>query len=167
MKKKNSTKKSLTKWWPLFITLSIITGLTLITTYTVGFRIYNLFTFGMGYFFTIFALFKLINLNGFANGYAEYDIISRKWFGWGYLYPFIELTIGLLYLYRFNAIWLHILTTVLAFLICLGVVSKLLKRERIQCACMGTVFNLPLTYISLLEYFTMGLMAMLMIYRMI
>ena len=41
----------------------------------------------------------------------------------------------------------------------IGVVQSLLKKRAIQCACLGTIFNLPMTKITLFEDLLMVAMA--------
>ena len=52
----------------------------------------------MAGFFLVFAFFKLLNIKAFANAYANYDLLANRWHGWGIIYPFIELALGLAYL---------------------------------------------------------------------
>jgi hypothetical protein len=117
----------------------------------------------MGYFFVIFSLFKMIDLPAFAMGYQEYDLIAKRVKAWGYLYPFIELVLGVLYLLTINRPVLHIITIVMSAIICLSVLIKLSKHETFQCVCLGTVLKVPLTIVSLVEYAAMGVMAAIML----
>lgn len=52
-------------------------------------------TFMAGFFFT-FSFFKMLDLKGFANSYAMYDIVAGKFKSWGYIYAFTELALVLL-----------------------------------------------------------------------
>lgn len=117
----------------------------------------------MGFFFLYFALFKLIDLSGFKNGYQEYDVIAGRIPGWGYLYPFIELTLGVLYLLGDTAAALHIATILITGLNVLGVALKVARKEQFMCACLGTVLKVPLTTVTLIEYGLMGAMALYML----
>jgi hypothetical protein len=96
-------------------------------------------------------------------GYHEYDVISKRWYTWGYIYPFIELIVGGLYLLRVDSLLLHSATILLSVIVCIGVGIKLAKHETFQCACLGTVLKVPLTKVSLVEYAAMGAMALLML----
>jgi hypothetical protein len=51
-----------------------------------------------GVFLIFFALLKIFDLKGFMNGFAIYDLIATRNSAWGYIYPFIELALGLAYL---------------------------------------------------------------------
>jgi copper chaperone CopZ len=54
----------------------------------------------MAGFFLVFSAFKFLNLSGFADAYATYDLLAKRWRGYGYIYPFLELALGLAYLFR-------------------------------------------------------------------
>lgn len=152
-----------TDWLPLLTVISYIVGLTLVVAKLTSFSTVNLLSYSMGFFFIVFSMFKIINLPGFAMGYHEYDLISKRWYKWGYVYPFIELLLGGMYLLRVDNPLLHIITIVLSVLVCVGVGMKLAKREVFHCACLGTVLKVPLTKVSLIEYAVMAIMAVMMI----
>ena len=155
--------KTWKQWIPLGVVFSYIVGLTILASITGPSSTYTVSSYLMGYFFVIFSLFKLLDLQAFALGYQEYDIIAQKNKYWGYIYPFIELLLGILYLLTVDAAALHIATIILATVTCISVLIKLAKHETFQCVCLGTVFKIPLTIVSLIEYAFMGLMAVLML----
>lgn len=117
----------------------------------------------MGFFFLYFALFKLIDLAGFAEGYHEYDLIAQKIKAWGWIYPFLEVGLATLYLLAVTNPWLYIVTIVVTVVNVLGVSIKLARKEKFMCACLGTVLKVPLTTVTLIEYGLMGAMAVIML----
>lgn len=157
-------KPKWTDWLPLMVVIGFIVASTITVATLTAFTLYNLLTFSMGFFFLYFAMFKLINLPGFVEGYHEYDIIAMRQKSWGYVYPFIELALGVLYLAAVNDIWLHVFTIILTAINCTGIIIKLAKKEKFYCACLGTVLKVPLTKVSLVEYAAMGVMAIAMIF---
>ena len=89
---------------PILILGAYITGITLLIEYGDGrFNGENWMQNFMGAFFLAFSFFKLLDLKGFAESYSTYDIIAKKWLGWGYVYAFIELGLGIAYLLKFLA----------------------------------------------------------------
>jgi len=115
-------------------------------------------------FFLVFAGFKLLDLKGFAEGYSTYDLLAQKWFGYGYLYPFLELGFGFLMLAGFHPDWL--LWTEFGVMIFsgVGVSLKIAKGEDFQCACLGTFLKVPLTYVTLVEDFGMAALAAALVF---
>jgi hypothetical protein len=105
----------------------------------------------MAGFFLVFSFFKLLNLKGFAESYSTYDIIAKKWLGWGYVYAFIELGLGLSYLLRFNPMLTNAVAFVVMSVSIVGVLQSVLNKRKIQCACLGAVFNLPMSTVTIIE----------------
>ena len=137
---------------PILIIGAYITGITLLLEAARG-------SFGwetwmqnfMAVFFLVFSFFKLLDIKGFAKSYSTYDIIAKKWLGWGYIYPFIELGLGLAYLLKFNSLITNAVTFVVMSISITGVLQSILNKRKINCACLGTVFNLPMSTITIIE----------------
>jgi hypothetical protein len=117
----------------------------------------------MGGFFVVFSFFKLLNLSAFADAYATYDIAAMRPRLYGYIYPFIELGLGAAYIAAFGGVITDLVTLAVMSLSTAGVVRTLLKKHAIRCACLGTVFNLPMSKITLLEDLSMVAMSAVMI----
>jgi hypothetical protein len=105
----------------------------------------------MAGFFLVFSFFKLLNLKGFAESYSTYDIIAKKWLGWGYFYAFIELGLGIAYVLRFNLIATHAITFTVMSISIVGVLQSVVNKRKITCACLGAVFNLPMSTVTIIE----------------
>lgn len=117
----------------------------------------------MGVFFTVFAVFKLIDLRGFAVSYMGYDIVAKRFAWYGYVYPFIELALAAGYIWRVP--YTDWVTLVLMAVSSIGVFIELMRGSKIKCACLGTYIKLPLTTVTLVEDVVMGIMALLMILK--
>ncbi len=117
----------------------------------------------MGVFFITFGVFKLVNLEMFVLTYRGYDIIAKRFRFWGWVFPFVELAIGVGYLLLGNNIWLNIATILITATASIGVIKELRRKSVMKCACLGTVIRLPLSKISFVEDFAMLVMAMIMI----
>lgn len=159
----HSQESNWKSWTPLYIVFAYIIASTIITLQLTEYTSSNALSFSMGFFFLYFSLFKLLDIKGFIAGYLEYDIISKRIPAWATLVPFIELGLGIAYLLRYEAVLLHLFTLFFSVIIMIGVAEKLSKKEMIHCACLGTVLKVPLTWISLLEYTLMAIMAVAMI----
>lgn len=117
----------------------------------------------MGGFFLVFSGFKLLDLKGFAQGYFTYDFLARRVFSYGYIYPFIELILGLSYLTGFNPQLTNMATLTVMTFSGAGVLTEVLKGKKIKCVCLGTVIDVPLTTVTIIEDFGMAAMALLML----
>lgn len=148
---------------PLIIIILIIVGLTAFLQLFHGWGIHEIMYDFMGLFFVVFSLFKIINIRKFAEAYSMYDIIAKRSWLYAYLYPFIELTLGIMYLTRFQLFFANLITFVLMVIGSIGVGYELYQKKEIVCACLGAVFKIPMTYVTLAEDVIMGLMALYMI----
>lgn len=160
------TASWLTTYKPILLIGAYITGSTLLVEAARGgFNWHNWMQNFMAGFFLVFSFFKLLNLKGFAESYSSYDIIAKKWLGWGYVYAFIELGLGLSYLLNFNPLLTNTVTLIVMSLSIIGVLQSVLNKRKIQCACLGAVFNLPMSTITIIEDALMIAMSAVMIYQ--
>ena len=120
----------------------------------------------MAGFFLVFSFFKLLDLRGFADAYAGYDLLAARWRPWGLLYPFVELALGLAYLFRWQLFAANIVTLVIMLFGALGVQQALAGGQKIRCACLGAVLNLPMSTVTLVEDGLMAAMAAAMLLAM-
>jgi hypothetical protein len=117
----------------------------------------------MAGFFLVFSFFKLLDVSAFAMSYSSYDIVARRWSAYGFIYPFIELALGLAYLTNAQPWITNFATLVVMGVSTIGVVQSLLARRKIRCACLGAIFNLPMSSITLIEDLLMVGMAIAML----
>lgn len=148
---------------PLLVIVSLIILVSLARTIVSGSDLNNFILNFMTGFFLVFGGFKLMDLKGFAHGYADYDLLARKWHPYGFIYPFIELGFGFLMLAGYHCASLLIVELIVMVFSGVGVAIKISKREPFLCACLGTFLKVPLTYVTLIEDFGMALLALLLL----
>ena len=117
----------------------------------------------MGFFFLGFAFFKLLDVPRFADAFATYDVVAVRSRAYALAYPFIELTLGLLFLFRVFPLFANAATIVIMAVGLIGVVRAVIAKQEIQCACLGTAFNLPMSSVTIIENSVMILMAAAML----
>lgn len=149
---------------PLLSIFALILIMTLGTAwYQSDLTSMNCMMLSMGYFFLVFGLFKLNSLKGFAQAYAMYDVIAMKSRVYALVYPFIEIILGCLYLFSLGGVYRDIFTFLIMSVSAYGVWKALKVKNEIPCACLGTVFKVPMTKVTLFENVFMALMALYMI----
>jgi copper chaperone CopZ len=149
---------------PILLIGAYITGATLLLQAARGsFTLHTSMQNLMAGFFLVFSFFKLLNLKGFAESYSSYDIIAKQWIGWGYIYTFIELGLGIAYLINFNPVLTNAVTFTVMSVSIVGVMQSVFNKRTIQCACLGAVFNLPISTITIIEDALMIVMSGLML----
>ena len=168
LKDTQSATSPTNSYMPLFI----IIGLILLTSVAISWKDVILGSFSLGKsisyfmtgFFLVFAGFKLMDIKGFAQGYSTYDLLAKRWFTYGYIYPFIELFFGVSMVLIPEAKGLLLTEFIVMVFSGSGVLIKLLKHEKFQCACLGTFLKVPLTKVTLIEDFGMAVLALLMLF---
>jgi len=149
-------------YWPLLVIVSaaVIAGI-------VGWlqteRVMRSMTLFMGTGITLLASLKVMNVNDFAMTFAKYDLVAGR-FGWyAYGYPFLELALGIGYLLGFKLVIVNAITFVVMTIGAVGVYQKMQDKEVLMCACLGAVFNVPMTWVTLVEDVIMAGMAGVML----
>ena len=96
-----------------------------------------------------------------------YDVLAKKIPAGAYLYVFIELGLGIAFLINFNPILTNSITVIVMSISIIGVLQSVLNKKKIQCACLGAVFNLPMSTVTIIEDALMIAMSGIMLITMI
>ncbi len=121
----------------------------------------------MSGFFITFSFFKLLNIKGFAQSYVMYDVLAKQIPVWAYLYVFIELGLGIAFLINFNPLITSVITVVVMGISIIGVLQSVLNKKKIQCACLGAIFNLPMSTVTIIEDALMIVMSGFMVFKLL
>jgi cation transport ATPase len=160
----DATAEGGNSYFPIFLIFGYILGVSLLAQVGMGqFMWMEWMSHFMAGFFLVFSFFKLMNLKGFAEGYRTYDIVAKAVPAYGFIYPFIELALGVAYLTGFEPRLTNIIALVVMSISTIGVVQSLLKKTQFQCACLGTVIKLPLSKVTLFEDVLMVVMSAVML----
>jgi len=147
----------------IFVVLAIIIIMVVIQVMQKEFTLMSSLRYFMGLFFLFFGIFKTLDWKGFAHAYAEYDIVAKRSKIYSFIYPAIELTLGILFLAGLFPIIINAITAVIMFISSIGVIQSLVGKKKIRCACLGTVVKLPMSTITVIEDVGMGVMAVVML----
>jgi copper chaperone CopZ len=141
-------------YYPLLLVMALIAIVPLVSGTFMGWM--------MGFmagFYIVFGAFKLLDVPAFARSYAQYDIIAKHIPAWGYAYPFVELALGFGFLFWLDMRMLSWAALILSLIGAVGVIQANLSKQTIQCACLGTVFKLPMSVVTIVENLGMAAMA--------
>lgn len=120
--------------------------------------------FFMGVFMVVFASFKFFGYKMFVTMFAGYDVVAGRLKLYSYIFPFLQLTIGLIYLIDVIPDYRNILTMVFTGVASIGVFKEVYKRKTgVHCACLGNIIKLPLSTVSFVEDVGMFTMAAVML----
>jgi hypothetical protein len=161
----NERKSFLTTYQPLLLVFVYLIGAVALIEWNAGsFDGMRAMRHFMGGFFVIFSFFKLLNLQGFVDAFQTYDVVARPVRAYGYIYPFLELALGIAYLVAFAPLATNLITLIVMLVGIVGVTQALIQKRQIQCACLGTVFNLPMSKVTFVEDALMAGMAGIMLF---
>lgn len=160
----NGVQSEFSRLLPLLSMFALVGVLTFLTAFIQqDISSMNLMMLMMAHFFFVFGTFKVINLKNFADAYMTYDIIAMKSRTYALGFPFIEITLGIMYFFYFGGVYRDIFTFVLMSVGTVGVWNALKNKDEIPCACLGMVFKVPMTKVTLSENLLMAIMALYMV----
>lgn len=157
-------KTDLQQLFPLFLILGYITIASILLNINPWDGSSFMLDF-MGLFYIVFSFFKLLDLKGFPESFKMYDPLAKAIPAYGWVYPFVEVALGLMFLMRFKIDIALIVTLVVLGITTFGVTKALLNKKAIQCACLGTALKLPMTKATFIENTIMLIMAAIMLVK--
>ena len=158
---KEETKSFVQTYKPILLIFFYITLISSVVTFSFELNFHDWMNLFMAQFFLAFSFFKFLNLTAFAESYSMYDIVAQKIKAYGFIYPFIELALGISYLINFNPTFTNSATIFVMGISSIGVIKSVLNKQKIQCACLGAVFNLPMSTVTIIEDLLMVAMAIM------
>ncbi|WCO02257.1 heavy metal translocating P-type ATPase [Psychroserpens ponticola] len=161
---KDTPKSEFRQLFPLFIIFGYIIGASILLNNNPWSTTSFMLDF-MGLFYIVFSFFKLLDLKGFPDSFRMYDPLAKRIPVYGWLYPFIELGLGLLFLMRMEITLALVITLVILGVTTFGVIRTLWSKKSIQCACLGTALKLPMTKATFIENSIMITMAVVMLLK--
>lgn len=158
-------KDWITTYKPVLIIGLYIIGITLLIEINRSeFSLQNWMPNFMGGFFLVFSFFKFLDLKGFADAYFTYDVVAKRWYNWAYMYVLIELGLGIAYILKYYLILVDSITLIVMLVGLWGVLQSILSKQKIKCACLGTIFNLPMGTLTIIENILMIAMSGIMLW---
>lgn len=148
--------------FPLFLIFGYITGASILLNQSNWELSSFMFDF-MGLFYIVFSFFKFLDYTGFPDSFRMYDPLAKVLPAYGWVYPFIETALGLMFLMRFELNIALVATIVILGITTIGVTRSLFSKKTIKCACLGTALNLPMTEATFIENTIMLVMAVWML----
>ncbi|MBZ9628733.1 cation transporter [Psychroflexus sp. CAK57W] len=148
--------------FPLFLIFGYITAASILLNFSDWELSSFMFDF-MGLFYIVFSFFKFLDYTGFPESFRMYDPLAKVLPAYGWVYPFLETALGLMFLMRFEIDIALVATIVVLGITTIGVTRSLFSKKVIKCACLGTALNLPMTEATFIENTIMLVMAVWML----
>lgn len=154
-----SVKESFLLITTIFVSIYLSTRLYFYRNRT-GFTERDVMRHTMGSILITFGCLKLVNLNGFAEVFSKYDIIANNIGLYAYTYPFIEIVLGIYLLRNKNTAQIYNIIIALMSISIVSVLASLRRGVKLRCGCIGSIFHIPLSYVTLSENVVMILMSL-------
>jgi copper chaperone CopZ/uncharacterized membrane protein YphA (DoxX/SURF4 family) len=169
--KHNETAEQAKSWFETYKPILLIFGfVTLVASImqinNTKFDVMQFMQHFMAGFFLVFSFFKFLDLKGFAESYAMYDVIAKRIPFWGYVYPFVELGLGIAFCANYAPKLTNTIALIVMSVSIIGVLESVFNKRKIQCACLGAVFNLPMSTVTIIEDALMIVMSATMLFLM-
>ena len=114
-----------------------------------------------------FGLIKLYNLYEFVSIFSKYDIITQYLPIYAYIFPFLEILLGLSIIIIKKNIYIQkiyqmiVLYTIINLI---GIYNGLQSKIPLKCGCMGSYFDLPLSNLTIIENLMILIKTIILIY---
>ncbi len=105
----------------------------------------------MAGFFLFFGMLQLYTASSTSETLKKYDPLAQKFSWYRGVYPFIFFFFGLLLHFHKLSMLVSILTIPMLGIQSKGIIKALKSGAHIECACAGTKFSLPLSYVTVVE----------------
>lgn len=136
-------------YWPI-ATIYIVAAL--ISLYSVQLHTYpDYMSHLMGWVLIFFGVIKLSDVVGFAYGFAKYDPLAKRSIVYAQVYPFLEITLGILFILQLFILPATLITLFIYSASLIGALQSMIKKETLHCVCLGTYFKLPLSTVTIIE----------------
>ena len=147
---------SIWSYWPIAAVYVIATMASL---YTIQWHSYpDYMSHLMGWVLIFFGVIKLSDVVGFASGFAQYDPLAKRSIVYAQVYPFLEITLGVLFILQLLILPATLVTLCIYCASLYGALQSMMKKETLHCVCLGTYFKLPLSTVTIIEASFMILM---------
>lgn len=153
-------EKKYLRYWPVFVLYALVLALSY---FTIGFTGDHLMSHFMGWTLVLFGLLKLEDIESFAKGFKQYDLIASKSELYAKVYPAIEVILGVFFLTNVLIMPVTLAVLVIYLSTVAGIYLKLHRGELIDCLCLGSRFKLPLSVMAVFESGVMLAMALWML----
>lgn len=106
----------------------------------------------MGISLSMLATLKLMDIQSFADSFAKYDIVTKRFKPYGKIYPFAELFIGLGFLSNVFPLFIGVAATLVGITGAISVFKAVyIDKMALNCACVGGNSKAPLGVVSFAE----------------
>lgn len=128
-----------------------------------GFNILEWIRWFMAGFMIIFGGLKLLGIEVFIKVFPLYDLIAKRVRPYKYIYPLLQVFLGMLFLAGIFTLFRDIVTIAIGLSGLIGMIQIVSKRGPIRLSYLGTIIRLRFSTVTLLENSIMVVLGILML----
>ena len=151
-------------YWPLLVLIGVSILAATALARGVGQGIILGLHYYMGFALCAFAMLKLFNPAGFKEGFSQHDLLAQIVPFYAYLYPYVELLLGLAYFSFFSPEWLYGATILVFAFGTYGIFQTRHNSQNVYRPWEGALPRMSLCGMSLIENISMMVIAMIMLF---
>ena len=114
----------------------------------------------------VLGILKLQDLQSFATGFVQYDLVAQRYVPYSYVYPFVEAGAGVLMIAGLLTWVAAPLALIVSTIGAISIIKAVyIEKRDVNCACVGGGSSVPLGFISLTENLMMMAMSIWMMVK--
>lgn len=157
--------KPLKKSWKQYRLLLIVLALVLLFASTMMitagyFQFHYFMQYFMAGYFLLFGALQTLSLKKSAKMFQQYDPIAQRFPVYGYIYPLLQIGLGLAYLFWLSPIITNFIAATVLFFTMIGVIRIMEQKKQVRCGCLGESMNVSVGWVTLIENVGMFIMAL-------
>ena len=144
-----ATPVGLFSYWPI---AALYAAAALVALYSVTWHMQpDYMSHVMGWVLVFFGLIKISDVVGFVADFAKYDPLAERSRLYAQVYPFLEITLGILFVLQLLILPTTLITLGIYSVSLFGALRSMRNQESLHCVCLGTYFKLPLSSVTIIE----------------
>jgi glutaredoxin/uncharacterized membrane protein YphA (DoxX/SURF4 family) len=157
-----------TTYQPVIAVFAVTFAMALTTCWALqgGLGIIRVLELFIAFSMAVLGILKLQDLQSFATGFVQYDLIAQRYVPYSNVYPFVEAGAGILMI---AGLFTWVAAPAALIVSTIGAISIVkavyIEKRSLKCACVGGGSSVPLGFISLTENLMMMTMAIWMLVK--
>ena len=161
---KKTLKQRIKPYRLLIVAIAVAIMFATIATLTTGYTdLHVLMQYLMAGYFLVFGIMQTISLKKSAKMLQQYDTIAKHIPVYGYVYPPLQIALGVAYLLWISPIIVNTIAAAVLFFTLIGIINVIESKDKVRCGCLGDTMKVSVGWVTLVENAVMFAMAFGMI----
>lgn len=155
------TPKTWKQYRVLVLVIGVVLAFAIIMMVVAGYyQLHYFMQYFMAGYFLAFGALQTVSLKKSAKMFQQYDPIAQRFHLYGYVYPLLQIGLGLAYLFWLSPIITNLVAATMLFFTMIGVIRVMEQKREVRCGCLGESMNVSVGWVTLIENAGMFIMAL-------